>query len=397
MSINNRENGGSCRIFSRFVLLMPICSLGFSGCTSVDQVRMSVFLGEERLDRSMNYYARGREHFLAGRHGLAIQAFHMSLMKDGDDPDTLNALGASYDGIRRFGLAKKYYVRALTQRKDSPVILNNIGYSLLLQGKPDQAVQYLRRARDLGPDQPLIDANLKTAMRAAKPAIMADANSGSALDKRELAASILSMPKVWLQRTSKAVRTLITRPNKRFLARAAAKGVNPRLVMHMRETGESRSLPYASTPSSIVTTKVERITPYANGMTAAPILTVVESPSQATNLPPMASTGIPARKPKIEVSNGAGRHRMARRLKRHLTPRGWAISALSNASHFHYRKTIIFVRPDFQAEGQALSKTLPNGVEVRTAWSSQKVDILIRLGGDLLDFDKELSRSTRDA
>ena len=92
---------------------------------------------------------------------------------------------------------------------------------------------------------------------------------------------------------------------------------------------------------------------------------------------------------RIEVSNGAGRRWMAARSRAFLTSRGVKARWLTNARHFRNMVSVISHRDGFRAHAEMLARLLPIRVRIE-AIENQRADVRLRLGGDLLDFDREL-------
>jgi hypothetical protein len=97
---------------------------------------------------------------------------------------------------------------------------------------------------------------------------------------------------------------------------------------------------------------------------------------------------------RVEVSNGAGRTRMATRMRGYLAGRGVTVARVTNDSSFSNRTTVIFYRPGFEAAAQELSKSLP--VPVTTAPTTKlATDVRVRLGRDLMSFDVSLQEKKK--
>ena len=91
----------------------------------------------------------------------------------------------------------------------------------------------------------------------------------------------------------------------------------------------------------------------------------------------------------VEVSNGAGRNKLAARMRSYLESKGKSVSYLTNAASFDNQKTVIFYKWDRRAEAEAFAKLLPVPVEfirINEAFA----DIRIRLGADILEFDNNV-------
>jgi Flp pilus assembly protein TadD len=75
-----------------------------------------------------------------------------------------NALGSEYDARRRWPDANAAYERAITESGAAPLVLNNRGFSRLLQGKHDAAVNDFVEALAKKPDLPAARTNLRLAI-----------------------------------------------------------------------------------------------------------------------------------------------------------------------------------------------------------------------------------------
>ncbi|MGH6621592.1 MAG: LytR C-terminal domain-containing protein [Alphaproteobacteria bacterium] len=91
---------------------------------------------------------------------------------------------------------------------------------------------------------------------------------------------------------------------------------------------------------------------------------------------------------KVEVSNGAGRNKLAARMRDYLASKGLAVSYLTNAANFKHRTTAIFYKPGNHAAAQRFAKQLPIPVEL-VEMNAHYADVLIRLGADILEFDRK--------
>jgi hypothetical protein len=97
---------------------------------------------------------------------------------------------------------------------------------------------------------------------------------------------------------------------------------------------------------------------------------------------------------RVEVSNGAGRTRMATRMRGYLAGRGVTVARVTNDSSFSNKTTVIFYRPGFERAAEELSKSLP--VRVATAPAPKlATDVRVRLGRDLVSFDASLQEKKK--
>lgn len=271
-------------------------------------------------------YVRGRQHLAAGRFGLALAELRRALRRDPGSVATLNAMAVSYDLLGRFDLARSHYERALAYEPQSAQTLNNFGRSLLRQGRPDLALGYFERAAELGEDVPVVQANLELAR-----SLTASARTAADGPARPG----LARRTVWVERSTSRTQTLVT-----------------------------------SGPDAAST--VDRSMVHVAAAEVRPALGIA-IPHEFT----------------VEVSNGAGRRHMAARFRSFLGTHGLRTARLTNASHFRFEQSVIFYRPGFEAAARRLASLLPSGVPIESI-GHQPVDIRLRLGGDLLDFDTDV-------
>ena len=100
------------------------------------------------------------------------------------------------------------------------------------------------------------------------------------------------------------------------------------------------------------------------------------------------------RSEKVEISNGAGRLNMAARMKKFLDEHGVSVYRLTNADRFNHMVTTIFYRDGWYDEARRLADLLPAGVRLEKVLN-QRSDVRLELGGDLLDFDRDLYYSEK--
>ena len=98
---------------------------------------------------------------------------------------------------------------------------------------------------------------------------------------------------------------------------------------------------------------------------------------------------------RIEVTNGAGRNKMAARMRSYMDTRGVTVRWLTNAERFDKKKSVIFHRKGFRKVAEALANLLPISVGI-VATKGQRAHVRLRLGADLLEFDRAINRILRE-
>jgi len=370
MCMNKHKTGTT----AGFLLCATSILIALSSCSDRSDLRTLVQYDGVEVAGNGPHYEEGRRQFAAGRYGLAMRAFHTALMADGDSINTMTSLASTYDMLGRFDLAEKYYKRALKIDPSSKIVLNNIGYSLILQGRSAEATKYLELARRLDRDNTIIATNLELARKATLEANAIRTKAGS----NALAhVSNADMPReVWLERTSRAEYSLVTRPNPTFASRAAALKVDPAVgafsvVEEKAKTELSRLFHLASGPRR-----------WAGNLIARS-----RSPNEAESNTQAQREG---RLNLIEISNGSGRRHMARRLNGFLSAQGFETAHLTNADNFEHRQSVILAKETHREVAEHIAELLPRSVTITPAPEGQNAALRILLGQDLLEFDDQL-------
>ena len=463
----------------------------------------------------------GIYHFSAGQYGLAVTQFRKAMKANPNSVESLNGLGAAYDRLGRYDLAENNYRRALAIDPSSPQTLNNLGYSYMLQGRYDLAYSYLESADQVAGGDPVVQVNRDKAEKALEKSLqngtLAQGNSYRTAPAAQGQLAESEIATMWVERTSPAVQTLITKPSAEFVSAISTSGVSPETVsyqeksvrepisiasrqvaevpgLHEVDEGLARgegglsgepvaevrtAAPLSQSTLNIlndlpdVVPQVAAVVPVEQaeieewqpakvdvlagadpiaddlsdlgagmpvqiaaadaGPAEQPLEVVAEEPrvinqvqlAAAELMEPAAEEGISSagqiaalppgplqtketispdaepiavpvqaalqtsEEPRIEVSNGAGRRHMAKRMKGYLETRGLRIDRLTNARHFAHMQSTIYFREEWRVFAMGLAATLP--VQVRLVpVRDQDSDLRVELGGDLLDFDRDL-------
>ena len=94
------------------------------------------------------------------RHNEAIKEFMKTLKIDPAYLKAYNGIGISYDRIGDFKTASNYYKKALSINPDIDYVLNNLGYSYIYQGRFNEAVDALAKAVSLNKENKRYRNNL---------------------------------------------------------------------------------------------------------------------------------------------------------------------------------------------------------------------------------------------
>lgn len=115
----------------------------------------------------------GRIHLLRGHFGLAERYYRRAVEVTPQNGAAWNGLGAAYDGLGRFDLAARAYRNAERLSGTNAAILNNRGFSHMLRGHNRKAAAYFEHAQALAPHDRTI-ANNRTALDAGQDYFWSD-------------------------------------------------------------------------------------------------------------------------------------------------------------------------------------------------------------------------------
>ena len=362
------------------------------------------------LDDVSDPYERGKAHFRRGQMGLALSSFTAALTANGRSVALLNAIAATYDRLGRFDLSERYYGEALALAPDSAQTQNNLGFSLLLQGRREEAMQHLQIARQTGTeDDGLIAANIGIAERttarpgpvATRPGITqisgaapsapsaANGAAGAPDPGRASPVRLVAVPPLEITPTSEGAYMLTTVSLPARLAALppaeAAKGSNGVSAAPPLGAGQPVSL----LPKSLSAKSSPAPQDGDQARLRGPDQPSVARPGRpdpvAGGQNPQSVHAAPVR-PLIEIAHGAGRSAMAERMMFHLARHGVEIRRSTGDQTKANARTVVHYRRDFAAQARQIGSLLPEPVLLAQD-TSLRTDIRLRLGQDLLDFD----------
>lgn len=115
------------------------------------------------------YSALGHVLYAQGKSEAGIKALERALELDGENATALNSLGyVLADEEISLEKALDYCKRAVSLRPGNAACLDSLGWTFFKLGRLKEARSYLRRAKDLDPENPVIAGHLKTTIEAAK-------------------------------------------------------------------------------------------------------------------------------------------------------------------------------------------------------------------------------------
>jgi tetratricopeptide (TPR) repeat protein len=374
-------------------------------------------------DRTSSFaYQKGKEHLAAGYLGLALEKFKAALSQDPSSTAVLNALAVTYGRLGRHDLAELYYDRALAIDPTFSVALNNVGYSMVTRGRNEEALIYFEQAlkhEELESSRRLILANRQKAMdnlrlarekksvavmeKASLPVEAAAApsedgcalSSGRAIDRSS--ARVYSLNTSGSARVSASDRPTID-CNKPVRARVAivstqsgggatATVSTARALASAEPAATSEAMAASKAPAAKEPVVAEAVAPNPSDEKTAS----ADASKQIDATETVVAVSEAAVTPdlKVEISNGAGRNKLAARLRTYLESKGMPVSFLTNAARFDYSQTTIFYKSGARAAAEKFAAQLPVTVKFVES-GAYYADVRIRLGADILTFDKSV-------
>jgi tetratricopeptide (TPR) repeat protein len=348
-------------------ILIAGCSLEGSGTGAIVGSA-----GEGRNNAWEGEFNQGKESLASGYFGLALQQFKTALGMNPQSVRALNAVAVTYDRLGRFDLAELYYDRALAIEPESSTTLNNVGYSMLTQERYDEALIYFERA--------LIQKQAPAEAR------MIAANRQMALDRLQVArqrnggrdvASAAPVERIRDDCRS-AASPAVGRAGDRVFALVTTRVVSEMSDPPCENAGKLRVAMLHTTPAVAQSPEP--------ALVQRPIVPKsVDNLAAATVTPPIVKSAAP----KVEISNGAGRNKLAARMRSYLASKGLPAAYLTNAASFKNRSTAIFYKAGHRPAAERFAKQLPIAVELQEVTEGY-ADIRIRLGTDILEFDNRI-------
>jgi len=397
--------------------------LALGGCASGAPELRPVF-GHSGLSvaaSGRSAYAQASADFAAGRYGLAVKHFQMAVAEAPDSVEALNGLAAAYDQIGRFDLSERFYRRALAADPNAAQTLNNLGYSQFLQGKYDLAVALLTDAERFDTANRIIASNLSmsdaalekaesvrtVATAAPQGAAAATASDAASETVLMLGSGVVAWKEPRIVRTSVQVQELRAETPRPAtdLGLSSEKGMErmpvaftplaarnmPRVPTVDVSTSELAALP---APAAEATRPVPAEAPARRAAEVLIVTTAEMPPPYMTSSEARGSQSAVLPLGTIEASNGAGRRNMAARMRDYLQTMGLSVTWLSNADHFRHATSTITYRPGYREQAEAVARHLPGALALQEV-SGQAAAVRIELGGDLLDFDRQLLQAKR--
>jgi tetratricopeptide (TPR) repeat protein len=371
-----------------------------------------------------------------GKHKIAIQLLKEVIQKDPLYVKAYNAMGISYDHLRDYDRAIKFYKLALTLNPNLPYVHNNLGYSHLLNENPDVAIDAFKKAIAL-------DASNKRYHNNLALAYMQKEQFDLALEQFTLAADEISanrklgqllyrenkfdLAKKYYARANQleasdgnmaSVKTSAEQKSSNLFSKADEKSQQSespevaadsgRKSFEKKKKSVSENLPTYGKPKlyKVEANKAHRKSPIIRKSIVEVSQTTDQYNKKKTNLikadnyskknePPerladneKIASSLTIVAAEIEVSNGNGVNRMARRVGNDLKDMGLNVTRLTNADHFGYKKTKIYYLSPYLHDAYTVAKQIPGwqNMEKVDKFSRQNIKIRVLIGKDIIPY-----------
>lgn len=278
------------------------------------------------------------------KHRLAIEEFKKIIRIDPLYVKAYNGMGVSCDLLGDFTRAMESYKKAVMLNPGLDYAWNNLGYSCLLQGDLDSAIDAFQKAVTLNSRDKRYYNNLGLAY--ARKGCFALAFTKFKMGGND-AQACLNIGRCYY-------RNGLYKKARRNFAKAFA--LNPSL-------------------------RNARI-----GMKAAEALAGISQPSTI-------AAPAPPSEPAIEISNGNGVKRMAKRTGNYLRKKGFSKARLTNADHFNHAETTIYYCSGYLHNAYRVAQQMPGYQNMKKVEKFNRPDTKIRvlIGKDMVVFNTVLT------
>lgn len=329
-----------------------------------------------------NYYQK------KGLHKDAIKEYKKVIAIDPLYIKAYNGLGVSYDQLGYYSEAVGSYQTAININPKLDYVLNNLGYAHLKRGNFEAAIETLERASELNNYDKRIHSNLGLAYarsgqyeKAFEEFKVAGNETTAYFNINTIHAENSPSSKIidhYLQ--SDTITSSVTHGDKR--PDSASTISSDTLTTDSREDGLKLFMSQL-TPQGMNREE----TGNAFGRNDIKQVTLREHKNEKHDISP--------NKFGIEISNGNGVNRMARRMGKYLNDKGFHVVRLTNADNFKHAKTVISYEKDYLNQAHAVEHQIPgNYVKEKVAKHDRpQVNIKVIIGKDIVKYNNVFSKS----
>ncbi len=361
-----------------FYVLLILCFSLLTGCSSMHNLSWGQSDNSDRVLKNVylivkspggnpdSHYQLAKYYQMRDRHKEAIDEFNKTVLIDPGYINAYNGMGISFDMMGEHSMADESYQKALLLNPDSDYVLNNLGYSFVLQNKFDKAITSFQSAIAIQRLDPRYYNNLAIAYaynHQYKEAMEACKQGG---DNKEVHYSIAdAYYKQGLFAESKShIKKIMD--------------IDP----SYRDTETMWEATVAMTnislePEIIANQAIEISTGTENNIEEESADIVAEDITKEK----------PISNPEVEISNGNGVDRMARKVGNFLRKKGIKVTWLTNADNFGYKETNIYYRQGYLDSAMYIEKMLPGTQGYQESVISgrpENINVQVIIGRDLI-------------
>ena len=360
-----------------------------------------------------------------GRHKEAIEEFRKVLLIEPTYVKAYNGIGVSNDLLGDFHTAINYYKMALSLNPNLDYIYNNLGFSYLLQGNLDDSIAALKKAIVINGQDKRFHNNLALVygekgefdlalaeFKLAGDETKAQYNMAQLYFKKGLleeakshyAIALKLNPSLTVVRTALKAADALARifeplpdkvePKQLVIPDHPSIGIAEmeKLVAPSQGTEQSIVVKVEAKDEMIINQSTEKdaqprewiaTDQPAPQMIKEKEIISVDQRSEIKQLSSLKDTG-------IEISNGNGAYRMAKKVGDYLKEKGLKVTRLTNADNFNHSGTKIFYQKEYNEAGEYVAEQLPvfRSKEETEKFDRPNIKIKILIGKDLVPHHK---------
>jgi LytR cell envelope-related transcriptional attenuator/tetratricopeptide repeat protein len=312
------------------------------------------------------------------KHRIAIETLKEIIRMDSTHAHAHNAMGFSYDCLGDYKTGQYHYRMAIALASEMDQAYNNLGYSYILDGNFTAAIMVIEQAIALNDTNPRYQRNLGLAYfknNNMEKAALAFERAGGGIKNGNLLARLGG------QTTNKQAADVYREQ--------AASSIN---ISQGKFDKAQRWQPAVNDPAAASAPETQHIEKTSAG--TAPVVQSLQlfSGDRPLSIGAVSTNHLPVvdldPEMRIEVSNGNGVRRMARRVADYLKEKGLNDFRLTNADHFGYEQTAIYYRNGFYDQALGIKKLLSGFLNVGQLIEIElkRDPIRLLIGRDLASF-----------
>jgi len=406
-----------------FMLFFSIILLG--GCSSKGNYSENVLITNKDIGNFFssvrNVNGQAISHYKLAiflqqrkRHKMAIDEFSKAIQCDPTMIKAYSAMGISYDKLRDYERAIYCYKFALKINPNIDSVHNNLGVSYFCQGNLDLAISAFKDAIALNFKEKRYHNNLGLAY--AKKRLFPQAFDEFVLGT-DKARAHANMGKIYydLGRYEKAKIHFSAGRSIDSSSMESTNWLTEYEIITNNKRKEELSI-YDTSKKFIdikennnITAELESTADFdIKGLMKLQISKIVKRKRPEEIIAPSSSKANLPQAPKylsahsgttqnnnsiIEISNGNGVRRMAKRVGDYLKIKGAKVTRITNAQHFNFAETKIYYQDPYLHEAYEIAKEIPGfqNMEKSSNLSLNNIHVKVLIGKDLIFYDRYFS------